>query len=409
MKERTNRKHKHLTFDDRITIQEKLSTGATFKAIAAELGKDPGTISKEVRRHIRTTERTYIKKDSRDRIINDICSNLTRAPYVCNGCLKRRRCCLQKHLYEAKFAQNEYETLLREAREGIPLSKESFYEIDKIISAGIEKWQHIYHIVTTNNLPISISTVYRHIDKGYLSKGPLDLPRKVKFKARNPKDTGYVPKGIRIGRMYDDFLSFIENNEISHWTEMDTVIGEIGGKVIMTWNFNFCNFMVGFLLESKAASCVTDAFNHTKGKFEENDLSFGSIVPVILTDNGGEFSNANAIECNLSGIKETSLFFCRPMKASDKPHIEKSHTLFRDVCPKGTSFNDFTQEDVNLIFSHVNSVSRKLLNGKTPYDIFEFTYGEKITSLFGIHKIPPGEVIQSPLLLKKQKGKTPQL
>jgi IS30 family transposase len=406
MKEITDRKHKHLTFDDRLIIQEKLSQESTFKAIAIELDKDPSTISKEIRRHIRTTELTYIKKDSKGNIINDICSKLIKAPYVCNGCLKRRRCRLQKRLYEAKFAQQEYESLLREAREGIPLSKESFYEIDKVISAGIEKGQHIYHIVTTNDLPISVSTVYRHMDKGYLSKGPLDLPRKVKFKARKPKDAVYVPRGIRIGRTYEDFLSFTKDNEISHWMEMDTLIGEVGGKVIMTWNFNFCNFMVGFLLESKAASCVANTFEEIKGKFEEHNLSFGNIVPVILTDNGGEFSNADAIECNLSGIKETSLFFCRPMRASDKPHIEKNHTLFRDVCPKGTSFNNFTQEDVNLIFSHVNSASRKLLNGKTPYEIFEFTYGEKITSLFGIKKIPSGEVTQSPLLLKKLKGNT---
>lgn len=407
MKELRDRKHKHLTFDDRLTIQEKLKTGSTFKEIAIEIGKDPSTISKEIRKHIKITERTYIAKDSMGNIIDDVCVHLTMPPYVCNGCSKRRSCHLQKRLYEAKFAQQEYESLLREAREGIPLSKESFYEIDKIISAGIEKGQHIYHIVTTCNLPVSVSTVYRHMDKGYLSKGPLDLPRKVKFKARKPKDSAYVPRGIRIGRTYEDFLNFTNDTEISHWMEMDTVIGEIGGKVIMTWNFNFCNFIVGFLLESKAASCVANAFEEIKRKFEESDLSFGSIVPVILTDNGGEFSNADAIECNLSGIKETSLFFCRPMRASDKPHIEKSHTLFRDVCPKKTSFNNFTQEDVNLIFSHVNSVSRKLLNGKTPYELFEFTYGEKITSLFGIRKIPPGEVIQSPLLLKKLKDKTP--
>ena len=32
----------------------------------------------------------------------------------------------------------------------------------------------------------------------------------------------------------------------------------------------------------------------------------------------------------------------------------KNHTLFRDIVKTGTSFDDFTQESVNLIFSHVN-------------------------------------------------------
>ena len=169
----------------------------------------------------------------------------------------------------------------------------------------------------------------------------------------------------------------------------------------MTWDFTFCNFMVGFLLDSKAASNVASAFFHIKSSFNENDIAFPDIVPPVLTDNGGEFSNADAIEQNLNGDKETSLFFCRPMKSCDKPHVEKNHTLFRDICPKGTSFDNFTQDTVDLIFSHVNSVARKKLNGKTPYELFHFTFGEKITSLFGIKKIPPREVIQSPLLLKK--------
>ena len=88
---------------------------------------------------------------------------------------------------------------------------------------------------------------------------------------------------------------------------MDTVIGSQGGKVIMTWDFTFCNFMVGFLLDSKTASNVASAFFDIKSSFNENDIAFADIVPPVLTDNGGEFSNADAIEQNLNGDKETSL------------------------------------------------------------------------------------------------------
>ncbi len=43
---------KHLTLSDRISIEAGLKEGLSFKCIAAELGKDPSTISKEVRAHI---------------------------------------------------------------------------------------------------------------------------------------------------------------------------------------------------------------------------------------------------------------------------------------------------------------------------------------------------------------------
>lgn len=396
-----DRKHTHLTLDNRIDIQQMLRAGFNFKMIANSLKKDPSTISKEVRKHIFVKESTCTVKDMDGNEIKEICIKLTKPPYVCNACKKRTYCHMEKHLYDGKYAQNEYQTLLKESREGIPLTKESFYEVDKIISEGVRKGQHIYHIVQTNDINVSLSTVYRHLEKGYLSISPLDLPRKVKFKPRNKRNITYVPNRVRVGRTYDDFLKFVKIHDISNWVEMDTVIGSQGGKVIMTWDFTFCNFMIGFLLDSKAASNVASAFYDIKSSFNENDIAFADIVPLILTDNGGEFSNADAIEQNLNGDKETSLFFCRPMKSCDKPHVEKNHTLFRDICPKGTSFDNFTQETVDLIFSHVNSVARKKLNGKTPYELFDFTFGEKITSLFGIKKIPPREVIQSPLLLKK--------
>ena len=88
------------------------------------------------------------------------------------------------------------------------------------------------------------------------------------------------------------------------------------------------------------------------------------------------------------------------MRSSQKPFIEKNHTLFRDIVPKGSSFDDFSQDTVNLIFSHVNSVSRSLYGGKTPYELFSFLYGTSTAQHFGITRIPPEQVIQSPLLLK---------
>ncbi|MCQ8264294.1 hypothetical protein NF417_12955, partial [Streptococcus suis] len=41
-----------------------------------------------------------------------------------------------------------------------------------------------------------------------------------------------------------------------------------------------------------------------------------------------------------------------------KRRIEKNHTLIRDILPKGSSFDNLTQEDINLVCSHVNSVKR---------------------------------------------------
>lgn len=62
---------------------------------------------------------------------------------------------------------------------------------------------------------------------------------------------------------------------------------------------------------------------------------------------------------------------------------------------------NFTQETVNLIFSHVNAVKRKNFNGKSAFDLFSFAYSSDLASAFGISFVEPQQVIQSPKLLKK--------
>lgn len=390
-----SKKNKHMTLDDRIEIQECLNKGMTFKAIAKRICKDPTTVSKEVKLHSRTHTNSFVKTD-------ECCPKLLKAPFVCNGCPKRNHsnCQYLRRRYVAKEAQAEYETVLTESREGIPLNKEEFYETERTISEAVQAGQHIYHAIQANNLAVSKSTVYRHIAKGYYSISPIDLPRAVKFKPRRQDPPDYVPKGVKIGRSYEDFLLFMEENPFAIYNEMDTVIGRPGGKVIMTFQFVNVDFMFGLLLDNKTAAEAGNKIIHLKKRLCKAGFCFGSVFPTILTDNGGEFSNVFAFEDNLDGEKETSLFFCHPNAPYEKPHVENNHTLFRSIAPKGTSFDRFTQQTVDVIFSHVNAVARKQFNGKSAYDMFAFTYSASLASVLGISYIQPKDVIQSPRLLK---------
>ena len=383
-------KHKHLTLSDRNDIQLGLERGETFKAIGQLILKDPTTVSKEVKRN----------KQIRDSTSNNLpCPLLDKAPFVCNGCSKRRQNCgYQKIFYLAKQAQKQYEQTLVEAREGTPLNSQTFWDMDKIISEGVKKGQHIYHILKTHNLDVSSSTVYRHIRKGYLSIAPIDLTRAVKFKERRTSNLPSIPKEAKKGRSYEDFQNYLALNQLNSWLEMDTVMGRTGGKVLLTFNLSFCNFIFARLLENKTALEVTKHLYDIKNTLYEADKDFFQLFPVILTDNGGEFARVKDIEMDIRG--EIKLFFCDPNRSDQKGRIEKNHTLIRDILPKGTSFDNLTQEDINLVCSHVNSVKRAALNGKSAYELFAFTYGEEIPKLLGISKIPAEDVCQSSKLLQ---------
>jgi len=383
-------KHKHLTLSDRNDVQLGLERGETFKAIAQLILKDPTTVSKEVKRN----------KQIRDSTSNNLpCPLLDKPPFVCNGCSKRRQNCgYQKIFYLAKQAQKQYEQTLVEAREGTPLNSQTFWDMDKIISEGVKKGQHIYHILKTHNLDVSSSTVYRHIRKGYLSIAPIDLTRAVKFKERRTSNLPSIPKEAKKGRSYEDFQNYLVLNQLDSWLEMDTVMGRMGGKVLLTFNLSFCNFIFARLLENKTALEVTKHLYDIKNTLHEADKDFFQLFPVILTDNGGEFARVKDIEMDIRG--EIKLFFCDPNRSDQKGRIEKNHTLIRDILSKGTSFDNLTQEDINLVCSHVNSVKRAALNGKSAYELFAFTYGEEIPKLLGISKIPAEDVCQSSKLLQ---------
>jgi IS30 family transposase len=287
------------------------------------------------------------------------------------------------------------------------LDKEVFWKGDAIIREGMKNGQRLYHIMETQDVGFSKSSAYRNLHRGHLSVKKLDFPRVVKFKARKQYRTDSVPRAVKAWRTYDDFLAYVEEHDIKSWVEMDTVIGRVGGKVIMTFDFTFCNFMFGLHMDDKSAAEAALRIRSLKKTLNGSAIRFGDIFPTILTDNGGEFGNIAAFMEDLEGNRETELFFCDPYRSSQKPKVEKNHTIFRDIVPKGESFDHFTQENVNLIFSHVNSVKRKILNGKSPYDMFAFMFGENVASLLGVHEIPGTQVIQSPLLLKAITKKPP--
>ena len=135
-----NKKNKHLTAQDRQEIMNGLDKRLSFKAIALLVQKDPTTISYEVKQHRKEHRNAFVQTD-------ELCPLLDKAPFVCNACPKRRsaNCRFLRLLYVAPQAHAEYEALLHDAREGIPLNRASFYKQDRIISSCIEKGPHIYY------------------------------------------------------------------------------------------------------------------------------------------------------------------------------------------------------------------------------------------------------------------------
>ena len=160
------------------------------------------------------------------------CSKLDKPPYVCNGCADRLRCTIEKHVYTADKAHGDYKTMLSGYRSGFVIGEDEAKELGAVLEKGFKNGQSIYHItqaVGEEVIGYSTKTIYTYVDAGVFEGiGNLDLPRKVRYKARKKSCQQSVKKDktCRIGRTYADYLLFRQENPDVVIVEMDTVEGK---------------------------------------------------------------------------------------------------------------------------------------------------------------------------------------
>ncbi len=428
---------KHLSYDDRLEIEKYLKLNFSLSEISRELNRHKSTVSREI--ILRSTTQKigcyghnhnscvhrfdcalnqicseklcdhkykYCKfcgscNDNCEYFIKESCNRLKSPPYVCNGCEDRRKCTLTKFVYSAIVAHKDYGEFLMESRVGIESSPEEIKRLDDLIKPLVDNGQSVHHILANNKDTIMVSekTIYNYIEIGALSIKNIDLPRKVRYRPRKKYQMGYkVDKQCLENRRYDDYLKFIEENKDIAMVQMDTVEGRKGGKVLLTIHFVDTSFMLMFIRDANDAKSVTDCFRKIYDSVGPE--YFQKLFPIILTDNGSEFSDPSSIETIQGTEKLTNMFYCYPYSAFQKPEVENNHELIRRVIPKGKSMNNLTQADITLLMSHVNSYTRKKLNDQSPYDAFSSRYGFKLINALGITKIEPNDIILKPDLLK---------
>ena len=382
----------HLNNELRIMIRDGLDKGRGVREIAESIGKDRTTVMREIARH----SGGGCKAPS--------CARLQRAPHVCNGCDRLSACRLDKLLYIPDKAQKEYERTLRESREGVSLTKEELDHIGGILHEGVLKGQSIHHVMVSraDEFTVCEKTVYAFVNKGLLRTRRHHLPeapsRPLPLKLRRSKRCQHkVDRQCREGRTLDDFQAFVKATPDVCVVEMDSVAGRAGGKVLLTLNIDSCGLMLAFIRDRNDAKSVAGVFATLEERLGRR--MFRRIFGAVLTDNGSEFSNPAELEADGNGGKRTRVFYCDPYSAWQKPCVENNHRNLRKILGKGVSFDSLTQEKVNLVMSHVNSLLRKEYGDKSAASRFRDEFGGKALATLGIDEIPPADVCLKPSLV----------
>ena len=188
---------------------------------------------------------------------------------------------------------------------------------------------------------VSERSLYTYVNNGLLSARNMDMPRTVRMRPRKgKKKTMKVDKSCRIHRTFEDYQKFMQEHPLYPVRQLDSVEGV------------------------------------------------------------SEFSNPGAIEFDRQGNRRTRMFYCNPSAPYQKGNCENNHGMIRHCIPKGTDLGQYTQEQINLMMSHINSYARPNLGNKSPYEVFTFQYGENILPALGLKRIPADEIILTPKLFK---------
>lgn len=416
---------KHLTAEERKIIQTGIENGSSKASIAETLGKDPSTIGKEIKNRRVLTHKCSLpldcanyKKCSHGRncsskcpdFILFTCSRRDRSPGACNGCSSYSYCRHDKYRYNASDAQKVYKDTLVDSRQGVNLTTDEVKQMAAIIKPLLDRGLSLYVITQMHpELNVSERSLYTYINDGIFSIAGItnmDLRRKVSRKPpkvrhneiKKRQDRSYLK-----GREYKDYSNFIEENPHAHIVQMDTIYNDISnGPYIQTFKFIEYGFLFAVYHDSKTSEDMINGINQLDNILGEE--LFNQNVQVLLTDRGPEFQKAELMENREDSTRRTRVFYCDPMQSCQKGSLENMHVELRYILPKETDLKELglhSQEDLNLVLSHINSYSRKSLHDKSPIEMMEFLNPKLMQRFYNYGITKKDKVVLKPYLIKK--------
>jgi IS30 family transposase len=311
------KEYKHLSEDDRLSIYYGLQRGDSIRSIATGLGRNPGTISREVVRN--KTPEIYL-------------------PDTAGLQYKERR----RHCHpQSRLSDGE-------------LRKYILFKLEKgwspeLIAGRLRK--------RFGRTVINHETIYKFIYDSEIGKQwklyeYLPRGKKKRTKRRGRK----TQKGAVRNRIFIEMRQreANERSEVGHW-ETDSVL--FGYRQALNSSADrMSRFTVLTKLPSRDANATAVALTER--------LSLLT-VKSITGDSGPE----NAEHEKISRILNAPFFFCHPYHSWEKGTIENRNGVVRRYLPKDTNLDDISQSELDDIASEINNRPMKCLNFSTPYEV----------------------------------------
>lgn len=311
--------YQQLTLEERTMIYAFCKVEYSITEIAKEIGRNKSTISRELKRN--TGCRGYRPKQADERT-------------------RERRQTAYKAFKWTHEVEREITSLLDE----------------KWSPEQISKW-----LKKQKSISISHKRIYQFVEENKASGGDLfkklrhgNRKRRKKY-GKNASKRGQIPNRVPISKRPE----YVEKRSTTgHW-EGDTIIGKNHKKAMITLVERKHGFTVIRKVESRNSELVAENICKALMKYKNQ-------VKSITFDNGLEFAHHEMISKRL----ECKIYFADPYSAYQRGTNENTNGLIRQYFPKGSDFDEYSQNDVRHAMNSLNRRPRKRLNFNTPMERF---------------------------------------
>ncbi|MEO6906515.1 MAG: IS30 family transposase [Abditibacteriaceae bacterium] len=217
---------------------------------------------------------------------------------------------------------------------------------------------------------VSYESIYLYVYADKKTGGTLHtylVSRKPRRKKRSTRQDG---RGQIKDKVSIDLRPAVvdELGRFGDW-EADTVVGKNHQGVIVTINERLTGVNLAIALPRRTKKLVAAAI-------EGALMPIRHLVHTITVDNGKEFADHQDIASTL----ECDVYFAHPYSSWERGRNENSNGRLRRFFPKGTSFENITQQQVDNAVERMLDTPRKMLGFKTPREAFMHHTGQCVTN-----------------------------
>ena len=321
--------YQHLSIKERESILKLSAEGKGIREISRALGRNAGTISRELKRNSGKDGYWPTEADKQYR-------------------KRRKKCCRKRMLDDPKI--------------------KAFVQ-QKILD---EQWspEQIANRAKLENSPCQVShpTIYRAIHAGRLevrklSHGERGIARKLRHrgKTRRKKGEEETRGKLRLSHPIEERPQTAnDRSELGHW-EADTVAGKTGSSCLITLTCRKSRLLLSLKIPRKTSAHVRDGMIRLLGELPPE------LVRSITPDRGKEFAKHDEISAALNNVP---FFFPPPHAPWMRGTNENTNGLIREYCPKSTDLESLDPAFFTAFTSKINLRPRKCLGWRSPFEVF---------------------------------------